>query len=133
VGGREGEAELDEAVTLRRAVLAVNDDLDRLDGAVHLEELSELHLVDGRRDVVDHEVADHLGLRRLARRALLLGLCLRLLLGLLGAWLLLLVLLVLLHLLLLLLLLVLVLVVLMLLLGHSLVLLLRGLLLHRRE
>jgi len=68
VRGREGEAELDEAVALGRAVLAVDDDLDGLDGAVHLEELPELHLVDGGGDVVDHQVPDHLRLRRLAAR-----------------------------------------------------------------
>jgi len=70
VNSAEGEAVLDEAVALAGAGLAVADDLDALDGAVHLEELAQLHLIDGGGDVVHHEVANGLRLgagRRLGR------------------------------------------------------------------
>ena len=56
----EGEAVLDEAIALGLAGFTVADDLHALDWAVHLKQLTHLHLIDGSWDVVHHEVPQSL-------------------------------------------------------------------------
>lgn len=63
VSSRERVLVPDEAVALACASFAIVDNLDGLRWAVHLEDLAELRVVNGRGDVVDHQVAECLGLR----------------------------------------------------------------------
>jgi len=57
VAGAGGGDELHEAVAAALASLTIADNLDALDRAVLLKELTELELVDRRGDVVHHQVA----------------------------------------------------------------------------
>ena len=78
--GTHGVGVLDESEAAALTSLAVDDDANALGGAVHLEELTELILIDGGGDVVNDEVAENVRLAGVVGGAALLVLLVLLLL-----------------------------------------------------